>query len=154
MLDATKDGPAPMVSMKKSTPEQDRVQSKLDLTTALSYLSQDNYEKVACSLLWLGLMWDLGKWAGRLISTSNVTVYRMVCTMASLLCGTFKVHMLHNQIFKHLLQGTGDVLATKHDQNGQTGLRRRQRTHPPCITIEAPSLHLIFEEKSLQEEAG
>ncbi len=42
-----KDAPTPMVSTgaKKSSPERDRVQSKLDLATALSYLGQDNYER-------------------------------------------------------------------------------------------------------------
>ncbi|KAK0484432.1 26S proteasome subunit RPN7-domain-containing protein [Armillaria novae-zelandiae] len=98
---AAKDGPAPMVSAsgKKSTPERDRVQSKLDLATALSYLGQDNYEKAACSLLRLGPTRDLGEWAGRLVSASDVAVYGTVCAMASLPRGAFKARVLDNPSF-------------------------------------------------------
>ncbi len=98
---ANKDAPTPMVSTgaKKSSPERDRVQSKLDLATALSYLGQDNYEKASYNLLRLGSTKDLGEWIGRLVSPSDIAIYGTICAMASLSRGAFKARVLDNPSF-------------------------------------------------------
>ncbi|KAK0447207.1 26S proteasome subunit RPN7-domain-containing protein [Armillaria borealis] len=98
---ANKDAPTPMVSTgaKKSSPERDRVQSKLDLATALSYLGQDNYEKASYNLLRLGSTKDLGEWIGRLVSPSDIAIYGTICAMASLSRSAFKARVLDNPSF-------------------------------------------------------
>jgi len=48
-----------------SSAERDTYQSKLDLASVLSYLGQENYEKVAQCFLKLGLAKDLGDWVGK-----------------------------------------------------------------------------------------
>ncbi|KAK0460584.1 26S proteasome subunit RPN7-domain-containing protein [Desarmillaria tabescens] len=98
---ANKDAPTPMVSTgaKKSSPERDRVQSKLDFATALSYLGQDNYEKASYNLLRLGSTKDLGEWIGRLVSPSDIAIYGTICAMASLSRSAFKARVLDNSSF-------------------------------------------------------
>lgn len=50
---------------KKSSPEREHVQSKLDLAMALSHLGQGNYEKAASLFLRLGSPDQLGDWIGK-----------------------------------------------------------------------------------------
>lgn len=58
---ATSIQPAP----KKSSPEREQVQSKLDFAMALSHLGQGNYEKAASLFLRLGPPEQLGDWIGK-----------------------------------------------------------------------------------------
>jgi COP9 signalosome complex subunit 1 len=56
-------GAAP--TSKKSHPEREKIQTKLDFATALSHLGQGNYEKAAYYFTRLGSMKDLGDWVGK-----------------------------------------------------------------------------------------
>lgn len=59
-------GSAPtLLTTKKSSAERDKVQSKLDLATALSYLGQLSYEKAAYAFLRIGSVQQLGDWVGK-----------------------------------------------------------------------------------------
>ena len=49
----------------KRSAERDKVQSKLDFSTALSHFGQANYEKAAIAFLNLGSPSRLGDWVGK-----------------------------------------------------------------------------------------
>ena len=57
--------PPTAAAKKRGSAERDSVQSKLDLSTALSHLGQGNYEKAAQYLLKLGPAKELGDWVGK-----------------------------------------------------------------------------------------
>lgn len=56
---------------KKSSPDRERVQTKLDFATALSHLGQGNYDKAAYYFTRLGSTRDLGDWVGKASTPSN-----------------------------------------------------------------------------------
>lgn len=57
--------PPTAAAKKRGSAERDSVQSKLDLSTALSHLGQGSYEKAAQYLLKLGPAKELGDWVGK-----------------------------------------------------------------------------------------
>ncbi|KAF8915348.1 G protein pathway suppressor 1 [Mucidula mucida] len=97
---ANPSGPTPMVSVgKKSSPERDRVRSKLDLASSLSALGQSGYEKASYALLRLGPTKDLGDWVGKIISPGDIAIYGTLCAMASLSRSAFKAQVIDNPSF-------------------------------------------------------
>ncbi|KZT43306.1 hypothetical protein SISSUDRAFT_1057718 [Sistotremastrum suecicum HHB10207 ss-3] len=89
---------APGIAPKKSA-ERDRVQTKLDLATALSSLGTGQYEKAASSFLRLGSLKSLEDWNGKLISGSDIAIYATLCSLATLSRSAIKAQVLENDNF-------------------------------------------------------
>ncbi|KAN0094428.1 26S proteasome subunit RPN7 domain containing protein [Tylopilus felleus] len=97
---ATSIQPAP----KKSSPEREQVQSKLDFAMALSHLGQGNYEKAASLFLRLGPPEQLGDWIGKLVAPGDIAIYGTLCALASLSRSAIKAQLLQNPIFSAYIE--------------------------------------------------
>ncbi|KAF8801237.1 PCI-domain-containing protein [Phlegmacium glaucopus] len=91
--------PTAVIAGKKKSVERDNVQSKLDLATALSYLSSASYEKAAISFLKIGPPKDLGDWIGKLVAPGDIAIYGTLCALATFQRSAIKSRILENSIF-------------------------------------------------------
>jgi COP9 signalosome complex subunit 1 len=66
--------PVPAPIAPKKSAEREKVQSKLDLATAISQLGQGQYEKAANSFLNLGPPSQLGDWIGKVRSCRSSAI--------------------------------------------------------------------------------
>ncbi|THH00269.1 hypothetical protein EW026_g2236 [Hermanssonia centrifuga] len=84
---------------EKIAAEREKVQSKLDLATALSHLGQGAYEKAAGSFLKIGPIKALGDWAKTVVAPSDIAIYGTLCALASYPRSAIKSHVLNNASF-------------------------------------------------------
>jgi len=109
-LDATSSaarapGPGPTApasaatSKDKGALEREKVQSKLDVSIALSYLGQGNYEKAAQAFLKVGPVKSLGDWAGRLMAAGDVAIYTTLCALSTFTRQQIRTQILDNDNF-------------------------------------------------------
>ena len=101
---------AATASKDKAAAEREKVQSKLDVSMALSYLGQGNYEKAAQAFLKVGPAKSLGEWVGavsgcsrgvgppanagqQLIASGDVAIYTTLCALS-----TFSRQQIRSQI--------------------------------------------------------
>ncbi|KZT64455.1 PCI-domain-containing protein [Daedalea quercina L-15889] len=83
----------------KAAAEREKVQSKLDVSIALSYLGQGNFEKAAQAFLKVGSVKSLGDWAGRLIAPSDVAIYTTLCALSTFSRQQIRKQILNNDNF-------------------------------------------------------
>ncbi|KAI0342371.1 hypothetical protein BDW22DRAFT_1357693 [Trametopsis cervina] len=84
---------------EKIAAEREKVQSKLDLATAISHLGQGTYDKAATFFLKVGSIKSLEHWATTLVSPSDIAIYGTLCSLASFPRSIIKSHLLDNDTF-------------------------------------------------------
>ncbi|KAI0826182.1 PCI-domain-containing protein [Irpex lacteus] len=84
---------------EKIAAEREKVQSKLDLATALSHMAQGTYDKAASYFLKIGSIKSLGNWIGTLISASDIAIYGTLCALASFPRSSIKAQLIDNDSF-------------------------------------------------------
>ncbi|EGO01318.1 hypothetical protein SERLA73DRAFT_179480 [Serpula lacrymans var. lacrymans S7.3] len=90
---------ATQATTNKKFAEREKVQSKLDLATALSCLGLANYEKAALTFLKLGSAQQLGDWLGKLVAPSDIAIYGTLCALSTLSRSAIKSQLLDNAVF-------------------------------------------------------
>ncbi|KAI0752860.1 PCI-domain-containing protein [Daedaleopsis nitida] len=90
---------AAQASKEKRLAEREKIQTKLDLATAISHLGQTNYEKAAQSFLKIGPPKGLDDWFGKLIAPGDVAIYATLCALATFQRGTIRALVLDNDNF-------------------------------------------------------
>ncbi|KAH9832148.1 PCI-domain-containing protein, partial [Rhodofomes roseus] len=83
----------------KAAAERERVQSKLDVSIALSYLGQGNFEKASQAFLKVGPVKSLGDWAGRLIAPGDIAIYTTLCALSTFSRQQIRTQILDNDNF-------------------------------------------------------
>ncbi|KAI8989078.1 G protein pathway suppressor 1 [Trametes punicea] len=83
----------------KRNAEREKVQTKLDVATALSHLGQNNYEKAAQSFLKVGPVKGLEDWSGKLIAPGDIAIYATLCALATFPRPSIRTQILDNDIF-------------------------------------------------------
>ncbi|KAL5478528.1 hypothetical protein ACEPAI_2712 [Sanghuangporus weigelae] len=84
--------------------EREKVQTKLDVATAIAYLGQGNYERAAVCFLKLGVPKALEDWNGKIITPSDIAIYGTLCAMATLTRGAIKAQLLESETFAIYLE--------------------------------------------------
>ncbi|EPS96383.1 hypothetical protein FOMPIDRAFT_1025401 [Fomitopsis schrenkii] len=74
---------AAAASKDKAAAEREKVQSKLDVSIALSYLGQGTFEKAALAFLKVGPVKSVGDWVGTLTASGDVAIYTTLCALAT-----------------------------------------------------------------------
>jgi len=82
---------------------KERVQSKLDLATALANLSQGNYEKAARGFLKVKSIKSLENWA-EIVSPSDIAILGVLCSLASLPRSAIKVAVVDSETFSMFIE--------------------------------------------------
>ncbi|KAI0767344.1 PCI-domain-containing protein [Fomes fomentarius] len=90
---------AAQASRDKRNAEREKVQSKLDLATAISHLGQMSYEKAAQAFLKVGPPKGLEDWLGKLIAPGDVAIYATLCALATFSRGQIRAQVLENDTF-------------------------------------------------------
>ncbi|KAM5536787.1 hypothetical protein V8D89_009505 [Ganoderma adspersum] len=90
---------AAQATRERRSAERERVQTKLDVATAISYLGQSNYEKAAQAFLKVGALKGLEEWSGRLIAPGDVAIYATLCALATFSRPQIKAQVLDNDNF-------------------------------------------------------
>ena len=84
---------------ERRSAERERVQSKLDVATAISYLGQSNYEKAAQAFLKVGPIKGLEEWSGKLVAPGDIAIYATLCALATFSRPQIKAQVLDNDNF-------------------------------------------------------
>ncbi|KAH8101716.1 PCI-domain-containing protein [Cristinia sonorae] len=84
---------------EKAVAERDRIQAKLDLALAMSYLGQGQYEKAAQAFLKVGPLSGLDGWAGVLIAPGDIAIYGTLCALATYSRAQIQAQLLENDNF-------------------------------------------------------
>ncbi|TBU25696.1 PCI-domain-containing protein [Dichomitus squalens] len=84
---------------ERRSAERERVQSKLDVATAISHLGQSNYEKAAQAFLKVGPLKGLEEWSGKLIAPGDIAIYATLCALATFSRPQIKSQVLDNDNF-------------------------------------------------------
>ncbi|KAI0772937.1 G protein pathway suppressor 1 [Trametes elegans] len=84
---------------EKRNAEREKVQTKLDVATALSHLGQGNYEKAATTFLKVGPAKALEEWTGKLLVPGDIAIYATLCALATFPRPAIRTQILDNDIF-------------------------------------------------------
>ncbi|TDL27911.1 hypothetical protein BD410DRAFT_894056 [Rickenella mellea] len=92
---------APQQLHKKAAPsaEREKLQTILDVASAIAFLGQASYEKAALTFLKLGNPKGLGDWNGKIITPGDIAIYGTLCALATLPRSTIKAQLLENETF-------------------------------------------------------
>ncbi|KAI0672247.1 G protein pathway suppressor 1 [Trametes maxima] len=88
----------------KRNAEREKLQTKLDVATALSHLGQSNYEKAATTFFKAGPVKSLDDWAGKLIAPGDVAIYATLCALATFPRPAIRAQILDNENFGMYLE--------------------------------------------------
>ncbi|EJD01854.1 uncharacterized protein FOMMEDRAFT_87024 [Fomitiporia mediterranea MF3/22] len=84
--------------------EREKIQTKLDVATAVSYLGQGNYERAAVTFLKLGPPKSLEDWNGKIITPSDIAIYGTLCALATMSRGAITAQLLDSETFANYLE--------------------------------------------------
>ncbi|KAI0649873.1 G protein pathway suppressor 1 [Trametes meyenii] len=90
---------AAQANKEKRNAEREKMQTKLDVATALSHLGQGNYEKAALTFLKAGPVKSLDDWIGKLVAPGDVAIYATLCALATFPRPAIRAQILDNDIF-------------------------------------------------------
>ncbi|CAL1709729.1 unnamed protein product [Somion occarium] len=90
---------AQQVAKAKAAAERERVQTKLDVATALSHLAQGAYEKAAQSFLKAGPIKNLEEWATKIVAPGDIAIYATLSALATFSRSAIKSNLLDNDSF-------------------------------------------------------
>ncbi|KAI0357031.1 G protein pathway suppressor 1 [Trametes cingulata] len=84
---------------EKRNAEREKVQTKLDVATALSHFGQSNYEKAAQTFLKAGPVKGLEDWSGKLIAPGDIAIYATLSALATFSRPAIRTQILDNDNF-------------------------------------------------------
>ncbi|KAK7683842.1 hypothetical protein QCA50_013218 [Cerrena zonata] len=90
---------AQLVAKQKAAAEREKVQTKLDVATGLSYLGQGTYDKAAQAFLKAGPVKNLDEWANKIVGPGDVAIYGTLCALATYSRSAIKTAVLENDNF-------------------------------------------------------
>ncbi|KAI0795680.1 26S proteasome subunit RPN7-domain-containing protein [Abortiporus biennis] len=90
---------AATAAKEKFAADKEKVQTKLDIATAISHLGQGAYEKAANSFLKAGPVKGLEDWATQIIAPGDIAIYGTLCALATFSRSAIKSQLLDNDNF-------------------------------------------------------
>jgi COP9 signalosome complex subunit 1 len=100
---ASKDAKKPAAgSTAAPNAEREKIQTKLELCSALSNMAQGHYDSAAYGFL--KLKRDLGDWQNKLIAPGDIAVYGTLCALASLSRSAIKASVIESDTFGYFLE--------------------------------------------------
>ncbi|OBZ76758.1 COP9 signalosome complex subunit 1b, partial [Grifola frondosa] len=90
---------ASQTTKEKKSAEREKVQSKLDIASALAHLGQGHYEKAAVSFLKVGPAKGLEHWARKIIAPGDIAIYGSLCALATFTRSAIRAQVLENDNF-------------------------------------------------------